>query len=352
MLRRKLTSEQLQKITQVAKSTPQGRKKMEEWNVLLDKLPGMMDLDEKEAVAFFEKHLPLNWKVAYPRVYSEVSDYHSPKGLAGWLMTSSILSALGQLQHPDKKSAAAIQEGIVAVFQFAQRNSLPQFFIGREILEAILQTDVPKDLAWWEVKFPFKAGFLYIPRGSIISPLGAQVQYIGWAFLEPEDFDPSAGQTGCALQIAIKVDDSIGSTYTKVIDSTRDKDLFDLRMESMDPSQDPYAIPMTEDEDLFMVRMMRLTISLLMLPSAREELWEKERRDKVVRKGDRVKEFWTPNYIGRKWRALREQSLGGTHSSPRAHWRRGHYRNQKHGKDYKMTKLIWIEPTLVMGEDS
>lgn len=33
--------------------------------------------------------------------------------------------------------------------------------------------------------------------------------------------------------------------------------------------------------------------------------------------------------------------------SPRAHWRRGHWRNQRHGEELADTKLIWIKPTLV-----
>ena len=34
------------------------------------------------------------------------------------------------------------------------------------------------------------------------------------------------------------------------------------------------------------------------------------------------------------------------------HWRRGHYRTQKHGKNYSETKLLWIKPTLVGSSDA
>ena len=34
--------------------------------------------------------------------------------------------------------------------------------------------------------------------------------------------------------------------------------------------------------------------------------------------------------------------------SPRAHWRRGHWRRQRHGKNLGLTILLWIRPTLVM----
>lgn len=34
--------------------------------------------------------------------------------------------------------------------------------------------------------------------------------------------------------------------------------------------------------------------------------------------------------------------------SPRAHWRRGHWRRQRHGPSLNLTILLWIRPTLVM----
>lgn len=37
----------------------------------------------------------------------------------------------------------------------------------------------------------------------------------------------------------------------------------------------------------------------------------------------------------------------GSHASPEAHWRRGHWRQQVHGHGRSDRKLIWIEPTLV-----
>jgi len=352
MLKRSLSREHLDNIVSAARSTPEGRAKIREWEVLLDKLPEVIELDERSAIDFYEKYLPTNWRVAYPRIYSEIKDYHSPKRLASWLMSSAVLSALGQMRHSKKSNAASVQEGIVTIFSLAQRYRIPQLFVGRELLEAIRRTDVPRDLRWWEIKFPFPAGFLYIPKGAIKSPEGDDVGYIGWAFLGPNEFASTATDKAThALQIAVKVQDQIGTTYTKVIDNDRDPDLFDLRMESMPPDEDPYALPMNETEDQFIAWMTRLTVSILMVPSAREELFEKERRDKVVKKRDYIREFWTPNHIGRKYLYEKTQdSKGGSHQSPRAHWRRGHYRNQRHGEQRSQTKIIWIEPILVMGE--
>lgn len=37
-------------------------------------------------------------------------------------------------------------------------------------------------------------------------------------------------------------------------------------------------------------------------------------------------------------------------SLKKAHWRRGHWRNQKHGTRHQLSKLLWIKPTLVGAE--
>lgn len=41
----------------------------------------------------------------------------------------------------------------------------------------------------------------------------------------------------------------------------------------------------------------------------------------------------------------------GTHSSPKPHWRRGHYRHQHYGLQNQFKKLIFIEPVFVCAEN-
>lgn len=41
---------------------------------------------------------------------------------------------------------------------------------------------------------------------------------------------------------------------------------------------------------------------------------------------------------------------GGTHRTPRAHWRRGHWRRQRHGAGSREIKLIRIRPALIGGK--
>jgi hypothetical protein len=58
----------------------------------------------------------------------------------------------------------------------------------------------------------------------------------------------------------------------------------------------------------------------------------------------------SPIIIGKDYRIQRSQENfnGGTHTSPRTHWRSGHWRNQPYGKrENPQYKTIWLEPVLV-----
>ena len=59
-----------------------------------------------------------------------------------------------------------------------------------------------------------------------------------------------------------------------------------------------------------------------------------------------------PRWIGKNYKIKSERSPtaeNGTHSSPRTHWRRGHWRCIEPGEDkrWKESKQLWIEPVLI-----
>lgn len=52
------------------------------------------------------------------------------------------------------------------------------------------------------------------------------------------------------------------------------------------------------------------------------------------------------NFVGNSFKNSKNQSKDETGElSP--HWRRGHWRNQPYGENLKLSKLIWIKPTIV-----
>jgi hypothetical protein len=124
------------------------------------------------------------------------------------------------------------------------------------------------------------------------------------------------------------------------------------------------------DEDLsekdapFVEGVGVIVFGLFMAMNARPELVEKAQLLKRVpgKAGKPIREFWSPNIIGQKYKPKREvprvragqfefrgDKERGTHASPRLHWRRGHFRQQAYGEQRRLRKVIWIEPCLIGG---
>ena len=90
-----------------------------------------------------------------------------------------------------------------------------------------------------------------------------------------------------------------------------------------------------------------LLFGTLLAMTARPELVERGKCERVIeaRKDRPRKEFWSPNIVGRRYRTKIEG--GGSHASPRMHWRRGHFRSQPYGLHRAERKTLWIEPCLI-----
>lgn len=109
-----------------------------------------------------------------------------------------------------------------------------------------------------------------------------------------------------------------------------------------------------EDKEL-PKKLTMLALKIVLAMTARPQLVSSggQTRKELARKGEVIRDaLWSPNFIGKDYRIQRQSSegLGGTHASPRVHWRRGHWHNVVHGKGRALRKLDWFEPTLVNAE--
>jgi hypothetical protein len=101
-------------------------------------------------------------------------------------------------------------------------------------------------------------------------------------------------------------------------------------------------------------RLARIAMNAILLLNVRPEMAEvgaRVERSGKTKKGAHVPEVWTPNWLGRTYRTpgrtADSTTEKGTHASPRLHWRRGHWRDQRVGAGRKESKTIWIEPVVV-----
>jgi hypothetical protein len=110
---------------------------------------------------------------------------------------------------------------------------------------------------------------------------------------------------------------------------------------------------LNEQDSEFLEKLGVIAFGTLLAMNARPDLVTHGKLEKrVAKKDEPVKEFWSPNVVGERYRprvvtVKPEGGATGTHASPRYHWRRGHYRNQRHGAGNREVKVIWIEPVQV-----
>jgi len=114
-----------------------------------------------------------------------------------------------------------------------------------------------------------------------------------------------------------------------------------------------------EADEGFLEKLGTVAFGTFLAMAAKPELLERGKLLRKVKKGDKVREFWSPNIIGPRYKLKREvpriihgrfvesERESGTHASPRMHWRRGHFRQQAHGPQRRERKTIWIEPMLI-----
>jgi hypothetical protein len=118
-----------------------------------------------------------------------------------------------------------------------------------------------------------------------------------------------------------------------------------------DPGELPHtADKLTAPESQIMGRLAAVAINAVLLMQARPTMAEAGKRvekERATKKGERIAEVWAPNWLGREYHTPTRDAQGGSHASPRMHWRRGHWRMQAVGEGRAERKTIWIEPMLV-----
>ncbi|MDE2102965.1 MAG: hypothetical protein KGL39_37320 [Patescibacteria group bacterium] len=318
-----------------------------------------------------EDHYPQLIPLFYPRVYETIHQYHSPKSMAYWLASVAAQAARFGLE-----SSATAYRLMLPALQPMIEKKMPMFFVSPSLLKAIQLTDFAGDIDWTEMKLPYEHGILMLPRGGYSHPTDGEVSMIVWSrTYKDQDYLPPvlgvpvmrAANTAfaiCALcpGKGIWYDSCLNAKFRPTLQL---RNLFyressDAKFPHLSMTS-PADQPLEEKDAEFLEGLGVIAFGTLLAMNARPELVERGKMLKRVQKGDKVREFWSPNIIGSKYKPKREvpsvkagqfvyAATGqpkGTHASPRMHWRRGHFRQQPCGPQHKERKSLWIEPCLI-----
>lgn len=264
------------------------------------------------------------WRILYPRIYQGTGGYGSPKRAAetyymavNWMMDNAA-------------TAPAAFRAIYCAACVAKEHAFPVFFVDAQLLSAVLNTDPPSGVRWTEMKLPFEAGVFCLPRGAFRYVDGSEVNHLGWLRAHKGDalrFNERAPAVNALNDAFLVYAQPLNDEGTVLFSNLNaDERPYIDNSEVNDSWRGTFDLPLTSGDDEFLRLCRSLVFGLLMVMNARPALISYGRREGKQSKKTR-REFWTPNIIGRGYRAQREHQ-GGSHASPKAGWRHGHYTHQ------------------------
>lgn len=309
-------------------------------------------------------------KAFYPRVYEQTGRYHSPRACAA--MMANVVAEM--LRYGFQRAATAYRL-LMPGLAYLRERRMPMFFLAPDLLEAVLRTDFDNDINWTKLELPYETGILMLPRGALVHPEDGEVAMLVWSRVAVGEHP--GPWPGVPMQI-LRNDSFVilGACMDKMIwyDSILTANVRPvMRLHNLfyrEPGQplpsteksSPLDSDLTEKDSEFVEKMGVIVFGTILAMNARPQLVEHGKLIKRVGKGEKAREFWSPNVIGARYKFKREvprivdgqfvktKREHGTHASPRLHWRRGHYREQPYGPKLAYHKTIWIEPCLIGAE--
>jgi hypothetical protein len=352
---------------------------------IFDSFEKMKDEPIGIALDNLESRFPTIFNKAYPRRFQLPQCYQSPKLFSTavfwsfwaqarpteeWLANSSddFREACKRQQRQTDQASTTLFMTCCALIE----KQVPTYFVSKAILQALLNTDLPKDFSLKDMPWPLDAMLFALPEGILEGPDGdikllAVVKLnkgqhysnmgISWdnqvldSWLENADLVNADSD-----RVSVVALNGQGKIYGwhKPIDDTDINeaveplggvfDLTNLRHKSGAQTES------NEEEEFVFKNLQKAAFQIILAMLACPEMIEGgviERPEKK-KKGKTQHALWAPNFFGK---AYRRYEVVGKNDEPshskRTHWRRGYFRHQRFGPGSKGIKIIWIKPCMV-----
>lgn len=239
-----------------------------------------------------------------------------------------------------------------------------------ELGQALLNTDPPDSLTYQDIKWPYASWVVALPQGMLKTPSGADLTYVMIKVIDAAD-RPDRDPTEHELEMArsgLYQDGRGKNLFELVICSEVEVYWRSLRPLAAQPMAEfmrvgpqddsPWDINLNASEDELIDKVVYFITSLAMFLSGQPEDLLDERLIKTIKPPKSVRtldvrvgrdELWSPHIVGRRYTASLTAAERDAHDRriARTHWRRGHWRTQRHGQGFSLTKTLWIKPMLV-----
>lgn len=329
---------------------------------------------------------PAIYRETFKRIYGDDQKFHDWR-LPLWVMGHS------WSKLPDRERGKSLSVPVSFNYQqiaLARQFSFPLFFVEPELFEACASSGLPKGLKFSELKMPFPSFTFILPKGAFSTKEGdvhfitVSIDLKGRKTLELGSRGMNVETADDGMLISTFFPKNAGDFCIRITDDIFTLDRPPAFHEHLVADVDtPKSERLFGDDsktlDEITIKMASLVPALILAMECRPEIVTRERKIKHLRR-DRASEVWEPNRIGGRYRIqLSEGTEAGTHSSPKAHIRRGHFRLQPIGPrgvclcshkkanhvgeagtcefagcncygyeaPFANTKKIWLEPTWV-----
>lgn len=299
-----------------------------------------------------EKRYSKEWAVLYPRIYERTSSYHSPRELAADLLGAFLVGEKARIE----KIALGLpdQHALVGASLLASLR-VPTFFLSRNLLEALAKTQPPQGIAWKDMHLPFEAAAFVFPRGALKHSSEGELSCLWYARLRGGQIYRSPFASGRTFEVdedKLYFRGSLDKSLASLMHGYSESNQPEINAVDLSEYDDTFygqsTQPLNKGDQAVLEAGISLVLGALLAMLERPQLLS--RGAFTGKRSKKGAEFWTPNVIGGDYRASTSGSLSqGQGSSPRLHWRRGHWRNQPYGPRHELRKHLWIEPMLIAG---
>jgi hypothetical protein len=267
--------------------------------------------------------------------------YRMPKTHLSWDVLSSIIACTTGDFSKVSDQATALH---CYLWQIWYQNRFPVYCISNELLRQFQQTDtenltrlIPPD---WTP--PVAMFLLALPNNAILSPAGHGCPYILVALHHPDL--PPIVKAEHERQITISFADNGEVVWLQGSGLGPDGDILSSHNQLGGSQTD-------QREHEWLTSVFSLALQSVLALSYLPELVDDEppkTGTKTLGSSHRPSQErgLQPRWLGRSFERQPSPSHG-SHSSPKTHWRKGHWRKQPSGEGRKSQHIVWIRPTLV-----
>lgn len=308
----------------------------QELKAILFKIRKKPDAERKRAIETRDRS-PDMFEMFNPKIYKNADQWYNPRR-HGEMLVRSLWTLLDleekRLDAKDVVVGGDISSDDVTFMAMLgleyKVNSGAPFFVSRDLMEAAMNTQSPNIIDWLKLRLPYESGVFMMPRGLVKAPSGESLTFIAWARLKQGTYEwkgtPMVSNSRPRFVVAA-MDTGDHFVHLWAVDS--EFDLIKLKQEQRDVKlgYNMGREDMPKGERNFIMNLAMWTFNLLLLMDVKPELRDPKGEIQVGMHKKSRKELWAPNVLGRGYR-YEKQIPGGTHASPRWHWRRGHWREQ------------------------